>query len=160
MRDAKVFESGNVATDTVLRPMMKALGKSGEAAKRGARKLGQTMQDLYVAEDDFWKVTMYEVEQVRRGAAYAKAGIKRTPRQLKEEAADVVRNTMPNYAYVGDFVRAMRATPFGNFLSWPSEVFRTGAGIFDRAIKDIKDPVTGSLNYFKSTKSIKRHRVS
>ena len=155
MRDAKVFESGNVATDTILRPMVKALGKSGEAAKRGARKLGQTMQDLYVAEDDFWKVTMYEVEQARRGAAYAKAGIKRTPRQLKEAAADVVRNTIPNYAYVGDFVRAMRATPFGNFMSWPSEVFRTGAGIFDRAIKDIKDPVTGSLNYFKSTNPLK-----
>mgnify|MGYP001376752721 CR=1 FL=1 len=40
------------------------------------------VQDAYVAEDDFWKVTMYEVEQARRGAAYAKAGIKRTPRQL------------------------------------------------------------------------------
>ena len=36
------------------------------------------MQDLYVAEDDFWKVTMYETEKFRRAdAAYAKAGIKR-----------------------------------------------------------------------------------
>ena len=27
MRDAKIFESGNVATDSILKPMMKALGK-------------------------------------------------------------------------------------------------------------------------------------
>ena len=49
MRDAKVFESGNVATDSILKPMMKALGKTGEVTVRGARKLGQKMQDLYVA---------------------------------------------------------------------------------------------------------------
>ena len=109
------------------------------------------MQDLYIAEDDFWKITMYETEKLRRADAFAKAGIKRTPQQIKEEAADIVRNTIPNYAYVGDFVRTMRVTPFGNFMSWPSEVFRTSGGIFEQILKDIRDPVTGSLNYFKST---------
>ena len=74
---------------------------------------------------------------------------------LKEEAADIVRNTIPNYAYVGDFVRTMRVTPFGNFMSWPSEVFRTSGGIFEQILKDIRDPVTGSLNYFKSTNPMK-----
>ena len=155
MRDAKIFESGNIATDSVLKPMMRSLGKLGASTVRGARKVGKGMQDAYIAEDDFWKVTMYEVEKLRRAAKYAKAGIKRTPQQLKEEAADIVRNTIPNYAYVGDFVRTMRATPFGNFMSWPSEIFRTGGGIFDQVIKDIKDPVTGSLNYFKSTNPMK-----
>ena len=155
MRDAKIFESGNLATDSVLKPMMRSLGKLGASTVRGARKLGKGMQDAYIAEDDFWKVTMYEVEKLRRAAKYAKAGIKRTPQQLKEEAADIVRNTIPNYAYVGDFVRTMRVTPFGNFMSWPSEIFRTGGGIFDQVIKDIKDPVTGSLNYFKSSNPMK-----
>ena len=68
------------------------------------------MQDLYIAEDDFWKVTMYETEKLRRADAYRKAGIKVTPQALKEEAADIVRNTIPNYAYVGDFVRTMRVS--------------------------------------------------
>ena len=98
---------------------------------------------------------MYETEKLRRADAYAKAGIKVTPQALKEEAADIVRNTIPNYAYVGDFVRTMRVTPFGNFMSWPSEVFRTSGGIFEQILKDIRDPVTGSLNYFKSTNPMK-----
>ena len=27
MRDAKIFESGNIATDSILKPMARALGK-------------------------------------------------------------------------------------------------------------------------------------
>jgi hypothetical protein len=113
------------------------------------------MQDAYIAEDDFWKVINYEVELARRGDAYAKAGIKKTPRQLKEEAAEIVRNTVPNYAYVGEFVRGMRVTPFGNFMSWPSEIYRTGYGIMERALKDIKDPITGKINPITSTNPMK-----
>ena len=155
MRDAKIFESGNVATDSILKPMMKALGKVGEGALRKARKLGQGMQDLYIAEDDFWKVTMYEQKNLEEQMLMQKLVSKRDSRALKEEAADIVRNTIPNYAYVGDFVRTMRVTPFGNFMSWPSEVFRTSGGIFEQILKDIRDPVTGSLNYFKSTNPMK-----
>ena len=155
MRDAKIFESGNVATDSILKPMMRSLGKVGEAAKRTTKKAASIMQDAYVAEDDFWKIAMYETELARRSANYAKAGIKKTTAQLKEEAADIVRNTIPNYAYVGDFVRSMRAAPLGNFMSWPSEIFRTGTGIVQQALKDIRDPITGSLNYFKSTNPMK-----
>ena len=155
-----MFESGNVATDSILKPMARALGRVGEGALRKARAVGQGFQDLYIAEDDFWKITMYETEKLRRADAFAKAGIKRTPQQIKEEAADIVRNTIPNYAYVGDFVRTMRVTPFGNFMSWPSEVFRTSGGIFEQILKDIRDPVTGSLNYFKSTNPMKNIGLS
>jgi len=155
MRDAKIFENGNVATDSILKPMIQSLGKAGVGIARGARKVGQFMQDAYVAEDDFWKIINYEVEVARRGAAYAKAGIKKTAQQLKEEAADIVKNTIPNYAYVGAFVRGMRVTPFGNFMSWPSEVYRTGYGIMRQALKDIKDPVTGKINPITSTNPMK-----
>ena len=155
MRDAKFFEDGNIATDSILKPMLNSLGKIGEATKRAGRKGAAFMQDAYIAEDDFWKITMYETEVARRGDLYRKAGIKKTAQQVKEEAADIVKNTIPNYAYVGDFVRAMRAAPLGNFMSWPSEVFRTGFGIMKQALKDIRDPVTGSLNYYTSTNVMK-----
>jgi hypothetical protein len=155
MRDAKIGESGNVVTDSVLKPMINSLGKAGEVLKRGAKKTSQVMQDAYVAEDDFWKITNFWIEYEKRAAAYLKAGIKKTDRQLKEEAADIVKNTIPNYAYVGQFVRGMRNLPFGNFMSWPSEVFRTGTNIIRRAIDEIKDPITGKINPITSTNPLK-----
>lgn len=156
MRDAKINEVGNVATDSILKPMLEKLGKVGELAARGTRKTVQTFQDAYVAEDDFWKIINFEVETVKRADAYQKAGIKKTIDEVKEEAADIVKNTVPNYAYVGQFVRAMRATPLGTFMSWPSEIFRTGFNIARQGLKDIKDPITGSVNYFKSTNPMKK----
>ena len=62
---------------------------------------------------------------------------------------------MPNYAYVSDTVRALRVLPFGNFMSFPSEILRTSTNIVERGLKEIKDPVTGSLNYFSSTNPLK-----
>ena len=76
-------------------------------------------------------------------------------KEVKDEAADIVRNTIPNYAYVGEFIRGMRVTPFGNFMSWPAEVYRTGYGIMTRALKERKDPVTGSINPVTSTNPLK-----
>jgi hypothetical protein len=156
MRDAKINEVGNVATDSILKPMLEKLGRVGELAARGARKTTQTFQDAYVAEDDFWKIINFEVETAKRANTYEKAGIKKTIDEVKKEAADIVKNTVPNYAYVGQFVRAMRATPLGTFMSWPSEIFRTGFNIARQGLKDIKDPITGSVNYFKSTNPMKK----
>ena len=43
---------------------------------------------------------------------------------------------------------------------WPSEVFRTSGGIFEQILKDLRDPVTGSLNCFKSTNPMKNIALS
>tara|TARA_R110000765_G_scaffold267554_1_gene366611 strand:- start:47 stop:4072 length:4026 start_codon:yes stop_codon:yes gene_type:complete len=150
MKDAK-FGEGGLQIDSLLKPMFNSLGK----ISKGIKKTGKVAQDLYVAEDDIWKITNFEVELARREAAYAKAGIKKSLEELEEEAADIVKNTVPNYAFVGEFVRAMRSTPFGNFMSFPSEVFRTGTNIMTRALKEIKDPITGKINPFTSTNPLK-----
>jgi hypothetical protein len=142
LKDVKFGEG--ISTDNVLKPMMSKLGK-----------IGQKFQDFYVAEDDFWKITNYAVELDRLGKAYAKAGIKKSTKELKEEAADIVRNTVPNYAYVSDTVRALRVLPVGNFMSFPSEIMRTGTNIVRRALSEIKDPITGSINPITSTNPLK-----
>ena len=95
--------------DGILKPMINKF-----------KNVGKTFQDLYVAEDDVWKITNFAVERNRLQNAYAKAKLKPSAKALDEEAANIVRNTVPNYAYVSDFVRAMRAIPFGNFMSFPS----------------------------------------
>ena len=57
---------------------------------------------------------------------------------LKREAADIVKNTVPNYAFVGDVVRTARLLPVGNFMSFPSEMIRTTTNIATQAIKEMK----------------------
>ncbi len=151
MKDVR-FGEGNIATDSVLKPMIDILGKK---TSRGIKKAGKFMQDLYVAEDDIWKIVNYETQLVKRGDLYKKAGVKIFPDALKKEVAEIVQDTVPNYAKVGEFVRAMRVSPLGNFMSWPSEVFRTGAGIFRQIIKDLKDPITGKINPITSTNPMK-----
>ena len=151
MKDVR-FGEGNIATDSVLKPMINTLGKK---TSRGVKKAGKFMQDLYVAEDDIWKIVNYETQLITRGEKYAKAGIKKSSQELKKEVAEIVQDTIPNYAKVGEFVRAMRVSPLGNFMSWPSEVYRTSAGIFRQIMKDLRDPITGKINPITSTNPMK-----
>jgi len=126
MRDVK-FGDKITDVDAVLRPMMAKL-----------KKVPEYLQGKYVAEDDFWKITNYFVELNRRNDAYKKAGIKKPLNELKKEAADIVKNTVPNYSYVGEYVRAARLLPIGNFMSFPSEMIRTTTNIGEQAIKEMK----------------------
>jgi hypothetical protein len=102
-------------------------------------------EDLYTAEDDLFKITNYAVERSRLKNAYIKAGREFTEEFLDEEAANIVRNTVPNYAYVSDTVRALRRLPLGTFMSFPSEILRTTTNIAQRAIKEIQDPALRAI---------------
>jgi hypothetical protein len=104
---------------------------------RPLSKLKKFSEDLYTAEDDFWKITSWAMEKDRLGAAYAKAGINKTTKQLEEEAADIIRNNVPNYDYVGDFIKGLRRLPLGNFMSFPAEIIRTSTNIVRRAVDEI-----------------------
>jgi hypothetical protein len=124
-------------------------GWSTSVFKRMLQKLNritEPAQALYTTEDDIYKIYNFHVEKERLGQAYLKAGIKKTERELKEEAADIVRNTVPNYAYVSDIVKGLRATPFSNFASFPTAVMNSGVGIGSRMLKELKHskPTKGS----------------
>ena len=88
-------------------------------------KLKSVSQDLYTAEDDFWKIYSWAVEKNRIESSFLKAGIKKsdfftrngkefklTDDFLEEEAADIVRNNIPNYDYVSDFVQGYKKITF------------------------------------------------
>ena len=113
--------------DAVVNPLLSRL-----------KKIPEYLQGKYVAEDDFWKITNYFVELSRRSDAYANAGVKKSVKELKQEAADIVKNTVPNYAFVGDVVRTARLLPVGNFMSFPSEMIRTTTNIGGQAIKEMR----------------------
>ena len=123
-------DPGVVNTDTILRPFMSKL-----------KKLGDFFQGKYVAEDDTWKITNYVVELDRLKQGAVKQGVDLTPeviQGLKVDAANIVKNTVPNYAYVGSVVKTARILPIGNFMSFPSEIIRTTTNIAEQGLKEMR----------------------
>ena len=151
LKDTRLSANGNLGTDSILAPLVKSLGKTGDLAKKGL----QFAEKVYTTSDDVIKIFNFEVEVARRGAAYAKAGIKKADKELREEAAEITKNTVQNYSRVGQYARLSRGLPVGNFMSFSSEIFRTGTGIAQQIIKDLKDPITGSINPITSTNIMK-----
>ena len=56
---------------------------------------------------------------------------------IEEEAANLVKNQIPNYAFVNEFVKGIRILPVGNFVAFPAEILRTGTNIVSRALDEI-----------------------
>ena len=127
-------------SDYGLNKLLKRLSK----IKKGA-------QDAYTAEDDFWKIFTYLGEKSRLDTAFRNAGlrlgqeftdmngVKRlfNDQTLKEMSADLVKNNVPNYAMVPEFIQGLRKLPVGNFVAFPAEIIRTSANIVETALKEI-----------------------
>lgn len=128
---------------------MRFFGKFGEAMKRIYTAAG----DVYVAEDDLWKIFNFLGEVDSYTNAYKQAVkngvIKTMPNNLQiwKEAANLVRNYMPNYGYVGRAVQAVRRLPLGNFVAWPAEIIRNTFNMMEIAVKEINNPVLRDLGY-------------
>ena len=143
-----VIQSGDqfVSPDTILKSFFKKM-----------KKVGSFLQGKYVAEDDAFKITNFltELERLKIGRS-KQLNIKRADLdstlddavelELKQKAADIVKNTVPNYAYVGSAVKTSRVLPIGNFMSFPSEMIRTTAGIGKQALSELRHsrPTKGS----------------
>ena len=134
LRDIRFGEqAANV--DSILSPMMGKL-----------KRVGNFFQGKYVAEDDTFKIANFVVEQEKLRRAYTKAGIEFTEESIEQQAANIVKNTVPNYAFVGSAVRTARLLPIGNFMSFPSEMIRTTTNIAELGINSMKHskPTVGS----------------
>ena len=133
--------------------LLKDIKKGGDFLARVFDKFGKKSkgfmkfsQDMYIAEDDIWKVFNFLGESYKMNRAFQNAVTKGTikssqiPSQLEiyKESARVVRNTIPNYSYVSDFVQGMRRSPLGNFVSFPAEILRTSANIMEEGMKNVR----------------------
>ena len=124
-------------------------------------------QDAYVAEDDFWKIINWNLERNRyskladnlnvtkdnykqvlaeestKGKYFRKLvqrdeyAAESFDNFLDEIAGNITRNRVPNYGYVGRTAKALRQSPFGNFIAFPLEILRTGNNIMAGSIDDI-----------------------
>jgi len=114
-------------------------------------------KNLGLNSDNILKILDGDQEAIKalgdNGQAIANYFIKRAPRMdyiksginnqeiyenfLNEVAGNLTRNQVPNYAYIGRTGRALRQTPFGNFIAFPLEIMRTGNNILQQSIDDI-----------------------
>jgi len=140
LRDVRFGENLNLEKplESIMKKLTAGTGRKVKGFFKGA-------EDLYTAEDDLFKIANFAVERLRLKNAYTSAGRKVTEDFLDQEAANIVRNTVPNYAYVSDTVRALRRLPLGTFMSFPSEILRTTTNIAQRSIREIKDPVLRNI---------------
>lgn len=105
---------------------LKGYGLSAEAQK--------LPEEVYMAVDDFYKVTNFEYELDVLKKAFPDESVE----VLEARAADIVQNTFPNYDRVPKGVKAVRYLPIGNFVSFPTEIWRTSAHILTQGLKEIK----------------------
>jgi hypothetical protein len=127
---------------------------------KGLKKTQKFAQDAYTAEDDFWKIFTYLGEQSRLRNAYKAKGLQLgddivevvtdsngrkfdrkigvfNDEYLKKQSAKLVKNNIPNYAFVSEFIKGLRKLPVGNFVAFPAEIMRTGTNIVSTALDEI-----------------------
>ena len=106
-------------------------------------------EDLYQGGDDIWKIYNYKFEQSKlrnafnsmgpeQSQAYARSrGFDDVEEFIKSEAADIVRNNIPNYNLAPEFIKGLRKLPVGNFIAFPYEIIRTGINTITRGIDEL-----------------------
>ena len=127
---------------------------------KGLKKTQKFAQDAYTAEDDFWKIFTYLGEQSRLKNAFQAKGLQLgddivevitdaegrkfdrkigifNDEYLKKQSAKLVKNNIPNYAFVSEFIKGLRKLPVGNFVAFPAEIMRTGTNIVQTGLDEI-----------------------
>jgi hypothetical protein len=140
----------------------------GKTVLKGGMNMGRrfldTAEGLYKGGDDVWKIYNYafELQKIRNARAdiiknatnradkisqlrnfertVGKRKGEKLEETLKRYAADTVRNTVPNYELVPEFVKGLRGVPLGNFIAFPAEILRTGFNVLDVAAKELSNP--------------------
>lgn len=114
-----------------------------EKAKAGVKRLGQKMSTAYQLEDDFFKIISYESEKDRYSNAYFdKPFDDLTDDQkilVKNYAAEITKNVLPNYARIPGLVKLLKAVPVtGTFVSFQAEAYRTAWNTVALAADELK----------------------
>lgn len=104
------------------------------AEKAGVSKNAQRFpENVYMAVDDYFKINNFHRELNVLKEAFPE----QAQEVLERRAAEIVKNTMPNYDLVPKGIKAIRELPIGNFVSFPSEIIRTSAYIAKQASEEI-----------------------
>ena len=137
---------------------LQSLGKLAERVEN--TKFYKTATRVYAGGDNVWKWYGHEyymsqlkgafknINEVKRffedihGIEYNVNNIMTGARKtldegIEEAAAFLLRETYPTYSKVPEFIKAIRKLPIGNFVSFTSEILRTGFSTSAVAMKHI-----------------------
>ncbi|MCP4651154.1 MAG: hypothetical protein GY853_13895 [PVC group bacterium] len=107
----------------------------GTGPKHAYKKALKAIEKLYGAEDDVWKIFAYENELKR----YKKALPDMPEKELKQKAANIVRDTYPTYSMIPSAIKKLRRFPLvGTFVSFPAEVVRTANNTIKLMASELK----------------------
>ena len=53
-------------------------------------------------------------------------------------AAQITKHNIPNYEYVGEFIKTLRRLPLGTFVAFPAEIIRTGYNTIQRGLRELQ----------------------
>lgn len=117
------------------------------SVSKATRKVLDVTQYAYQAEDDMFKIYAFENEYAR----YRKAYPGKTEEEVKQIAAEIVRNTYPTYSMVPKVIKGLRGNPLvGTFVSFPAEVFRTTYNTMELAAKEMANPETRDIGALRA----------
>jgi len=129
--------------ETMLNNINKNTSSRWGKIKSGWNKFARGAENVYQAEDDFYKVFAYENELSRYSKAmFGKSKKELTPDERAEVdkvVAEIVKNTYPTYSRIPEAVNMIRRFPFiGNFISFQAESYRTAYMTAQLALEEIK----------------------
>ena len=120
-------------------------------------KAGKGAENLYQGGDNVWKIYNFNFERSKlknalrsapeqekieflsrgRGLREVDGRLQTIDDLLDEEAARVVRDTVPNYNLAPRLIKELRGLPVGNFIAFPAEIIRTGTNSITRALEEM-----------------------
>jgi hypothetical protein len=107
-----------------------------KATLKPAKALYDTAGRAYSVPDDFWKAVNYYGEQSR----VAKFRPGATQAEIDQEAAEIVKNTLPTYSRAPEVVKFLRRQPIlAPFITFPSEMVRIAYGQLMTGVNQIKE---------------------
>ena len=125
------------------------LNKAKGADEGAYAKIMQKFGRAYGQPDLYGKLVAFEAESAALRKAFPMNKLKYRTRKdydkfINQEAAQIVRDTMPTYGIASPAAREFARLPFiGNYVLFPSELFRTTKNMFKYGAKDV---IQGTAN--------------
>ena len=135
----KLIDLGIVNTNVNVNLQRELLSlETGKSSSKAAEfltdnRVSKKAEEYYVGWDDYFKMSNYEHELSWQKKAFPDQDIK----VLEQKAANIVKDTFPNYARVSKGVKAINYLPVGNFVSFPAEMIRTSINIVKQASEEL-----------------------